>query len=224
MQTASTSFRTYALDLWGFGDSAKKANYYSIEQQLNLLDDFLKELGIGKIALVGHGLGAIISLQFTQRYPSRVDRIMTVGLPFSQGAISARLRSAPPTELADWLFSNSPMSEVSQVEAPKADQKAILLSLTTLNNIDLYDLGQKISNPCLFVHGQNDPVIEPPKIDKNGSLPELAHLIVFDGTGNFPMLDEPSKFNRLLTDFLYMPPGVSPRGLQLKEEWKRRVR
>ena len=224
MQTASTSFRTYALDFWGFGDSAKKAHYYSIEQQINLLDDFLEELGIGKIALVGHGLGAIISLKFTQRHPDRVDRVMAVGVPFTQEAINTRLRSAPPTELADWLLTNSPMSEVSQVEAPKTDQKAILLSLTTLNKTDLADLERKISNPCLYVHGGNDPVIESPEIGKNGSLPDVAHLIIFEGTGHFPMLDEPSKFNRLLTDFLNMPPGASPRGLQLKEEWKRRVR
>lgn len=224
MQTASNSFRTYALDFWGFGDTAKKAHYYSIEQQLHLLEDFINELGIGKIALVGHGLGAIISLIFTNRYPDRVDRIMAVGLPFTQEAINARLRSASPTELADWLFANSPMSEVSQVEAPKADQNAILLSLTTLDNIDLAELGGMIANPCLYVYGGNDPVVEPPKISENGSLSGIAHLIIFDGAGHFPMIDEPSKFNRLLTDFLNMPPGASPRGLQLKEEWKRRVR
>jgi pimeloyl-ACP methyl ester carboxylesterase len=224
MQAASTSFRTYALDFWGFGDSAKKANYYSIDQQINLLDDFLKELGIGKIALVGHGLGAIIALQYTHRYPNQVDRVMAIGLPHSEDAISTRLRSAPPTELAEWLIGNSPTSEISRVEAPKADQKAILLSITTLNNIDLPNLRREVSSPCLLVHGQNDPVIEPPRIDHNGSLPEKAHLIIFEGSSHFPMLDEPSKFNRLLTDFFNLPPGESPRQLQLKEEWRRRVR
>jgi hypothetical protein len=38
------------------------------------------------------------------------------------------------------------------------------------------------------------------------------------------MLDEPSKFNRLLSDFLALGSGEYPRQLQLKEEWKRRVR
>jgi hypothetical protein len=38
------------------------------------------------------------------------------------------------------------------------------------------------------------------------------------------MLDETSKFNRLLTDFLALDSGVSPRDLQMKEEWRRRVR
>jgi hypothetical protein len=38
------------------------------------------------------------------------------------------------------------------------------------------------------------------------------------------MLDDAIKFNRLLTDFLALESGLSPRELQLKEEWKRRVR
>ena len=38
------------------------------------------------------------------------------------------------------------------------------------------------------------------------------------------MLDEPNKFNRLVADFLSLSSGISPRQLQLKEEWQRRVR
>ena len=38
------------------------------------------------------------------------------------------------------------------------------------------------------------------------------------------MLDEASKYNRLLNDFLALPSGESPTQLQLKEEWKRHVR
>jgi hypothetical protein len=43
-------------------------------------------------------------------------------------------------------------------------------------------------------------------------------------SGYFPMLDEGSRFNRLLGDFLALDAGTSPRELQLKDEWKRRVR
>jgi hypothetical protein len=38
------------------------------------------------------------------------------------------------------------------------------------------------------------------------------------------MLDQPNKFNRLMNDFLDLPSGQSPQQLQLKEEWRRRVR
>jgi hypothetical protein len=38
------------------------------------------------------------------------------------------------------------------------------------------------------------------------------------------MLDEPSKFNRLLADFLTFDSTQNLRQLQVKEEWKRRIR
>ncbi len=69
MQSASVSFRTYALDLWGFGDSAKAANNYSLEQQVNLVNLFTQEMGIGRIALIGHGLGAIIAALYAAQNP-----------------------------------------------------------------------------------------------------------------------------------------------------------
>ena len=52
----------------------------------------------------------------------------------------------------------------------------------------------------------------------------MMHNIVLDGSGHFPMMDEAQKFNRLLIDFLALDSGASPQELQLKEEWKRRVR
>ena len=75
MQVASTSFRAYALDLWGFGDTAHNVLNYSIEQQVSLIDRFLMEMGIGKIALVGHGLGALVGMSFaTRSRPRRATR------------------------------------------------------------------------------------------------------------------------------------------------------
>jgi hypothetical protein len=50
------------------------------------------------------------------------------------------------------------------------------------------------------------------------------HQVNLEGAGHFPMLDNPPQFHRLLTDFLALDTGASPRELQLEEEWKRRVR
>ena len=52
----------------------------------------------------------------------------------------------------------------------------------------------------------------------------LVHQIVFEESGHYPMISEPSKFNRLLNEFLNLNSGESLQSLQVKEEWKRRVR
>jgi pimeloyl-ACP methyl ester carboxylesterase len=224
MQAASLAFRTYALDLWGFGDSAKNPSYYSIEQQLNLLEEFLEELGIGKIALVGHGFGAILAALYATRHPGDVDRLMVISLPNSEDAISPRLRASSPVELADWLIGRTTATESAWVEASKADPKAIQLSLVSIQNVDLAKLLEQISAPCLLVSGIEDPAILPNHTEQAVTLPEHMHQILFEGSGHYPMLDEPAKFNRLLIDFLSLPSNGSPRQLQIKEEWKRRVR
>jgi pimeloyl-ACP methyl ester carboxylesterase len=224
MQVASISFRAYALDLWGFGDSAKNTPYYSIEGQTALLDDFLAEMGIGKIALIGHGLGAIIAMRYASLHPEFVDRVMAIALPFNENMVNPRFKSDSPPELADWLVGRSSVTEPAWTEVPKTDQNAILHSLVGLQAVDLPGLHSGLKSPFLLVHGQNDPAIETTGSQHISSLPDHAHNIIFEESGHFPMLEEPGKFNRLLTDFLTLPSGASPRQLQLKEEWKRRVR
>ena len=223
MQATSTGFRAYALDLWGFGDTARDANRYALDKQMALLDHFLQELGMSKVAIVGHGLGALVGLLFTMRYPTVVDRLLTVELPIDEGSINNRLRTAALPDLIDWLLLKNTASEPARTDGLKADPLALSASL---NSPDLFNLANRITNlntPCLLVYGQNDPAISLPTYDRT-TAPETIHTIVFEQSSHFPMLDDPSGFNRLLMDFLALPSGESPRVLQMKEEWKRRIR
>jgi len=231
MQSASVSFRTYALDLWGFGDTAKATNFYSLDQQVNLINLFTQEMGIGKIALIGHGLGAIVAALYATQNTKWVDRILAVSLPGNHQNLNARLATAPPVELADWLLARTTDTEPARSEAPKADPRSIQLSVAALQQVDLNALVQNIGLPCLLVYGQNDPAVTPPPLAEATSAalnpaaqPQNIHQVIFESSGHFPMLDECYKFNRLLTDFLNLSSGDSPRQLQLKDEWKRRVR
>lgn len=224
MQAASISYRAYAIDLWGFGDSAKRPHKYAIQEQVALLDGFMDSLGIGKIALVGHGLGSVIALSFATRFPQLVDRIMLTGLPLGAYSINPRMRSAAVEELADWLLGRLPAMDAARAEAPKADQNAIQVSLDDLQTLDTFETARNLTTPCLLVHGQNDPAVQTPEIDVLDELAGQSHAIIFEQSGHFPMLEEANKFNRLLTDFLALSSGESPKQLQLKEEWKRRVR
>lgn len=225
MQAASISFRTYALDLWGFGDSAKVPNYYSLEQQANLVDKFMQEMGIGKIAMIGHGLGALVALLYASRNRKWVDRVMAISIPDGTRAVNSRLNNAPPEELAEWLLNRTVDSDAARIEAPKTDPKAIQSSLVSMQALDIPGMAQTLETPCLMVFGANDPALEAlAGTEQQIVLPENTHQISFDQSGHFPMLDEPAKFNRLLADFLSLSSGISPRQLQLKEEWKRRVR
>ena len=224
MQIASTSFRAYGLDLWGFGESARDSKLYSIDQQTDLLSRFLDEMGIGKVALVGHGLGALVGFNFCARWPKSVDRIMAVNSPLYYESINARLRTGSLTDLIGWLVSRAPEAAVALADASKADPQAITDSIGSFQSNGLFAKMRETLIPCLLVYGQNDPAIEAPPTDNSISLPHMMQQVVLDSSGHFPMIDEAARFNRLLLDFLALESGVSPRELQLKEEWKRRIR
>ncbi len=225
MQAAAIQYRAYALDLWGFGDTAKRSEYYALDEQMELLDGFLDKLGVGRIALVGHGLGAVVALKYAARHAGYVNRVMGIGLPVGDVTINQRLRNDSPAVLADWLLSDDPVSEAVRVEAPKTDPLAVRTSLDELNPLTMLDLARELSTPCLLVHGQRDPAVSLNNAALDPyELPENTHQILFAASGHFPMLEEASKFNRLMNDFLGLASGESPRQLQLKEEWKRRVR
>jgi pimeloyl-ACP methyl ester carboxylesterase len=224
MQAASVGYRAYALDLWGFGDTAKSQSQYSIEQQVRLIDSFLDQMGIGRVALIGHGLGAVVAIQYALRNPGAVDRVMAVSYPVDETRVNPRLRSTPPADLAEWLIGKTQLAEPVRTDAVKTDPLAISASLAGLGEESVRGASKKMSRACLLVNGLNDPAVSGPEVESLLSLPEQTHGILFEQSGHFPMIDDSTKFNRLLIDFLALSQGLSPRELQLKEEWKRRVR
>jgi pimeloyl-ACP methyl ester carboxylesterase len=235
MQVTSTSYRAYALDLWGFGDTAHQTVLkYTIEEQMSLVNRFLMEMGIGKIALVGHGLGALVGMAFANSYPQSVDRLMAVSCPVHINAVRSRLKTSSASDLAEWLSSRTPEATTALSDSSKADGQAIATSINDLDSKHPYNYFRNLEKrvvdsrptpstiPCLLVYGEKDQAVDIPESNYYDS--SWTHLISLENSGHFPMLDETITFNRLLTDFLALDSGVSPGELQLKEEWKRRVR
>ncbi len=224
MQVTSTSYRAYALDLWGFGDTAQKPDRYSILKQTELVRAFLDEMGIGKIALIGHGLGASVALNFTATYKNIVDRVMLINCPLEKQAISARLYTDSMDKLIHWLAGNASNAKSALADAKKAAPEAIAVSRNDFQAESLFNLVNRQHTPALLVNGARDELVRQPSIEHLSVLSELAHHILLDDAGHFPMLDSTAKFNRLLTDFLALDSGLSIKELGLKEEWRRRVR
>ncbi len=95
MQHLQLKYRVYALDLYGFGDSAKNPTKYTLEHQIALVEDFMQQLGLPKVVLIGHSVGAIVVTEFARRYPDRVPRLLVVSAPlFDPGDLEHRTPAA----------------------------------------------------------------------------------------------------------------------------------
>ncbi|MDZ4770158.1 MAG: alpha/beta hydrolase [Chloroflexota bacterium] len=91
-QVLAIKFRVYAIDLFGFGDSARKPTHYTLEHQLALLEDFMDRMGIQKTAMIGHGLGAVLATEFVRRHPDKVPRTLLVSAPlYDPGDLAHRV-------------------------------------------------------------------------------------------------------------------------------------
>ena len=224
MQVLSAEFRTYALDLWGFGDTGKRQERYTLEAQVELVRGFMDHLGILKAAFVGHGLGGIVVVRFARKYPESADRTMAVSVPLTSAAISPRLRSTPVAGLVEWLLGRGAGVDSIGREAAKAAAGAVETSVkAVMENEVRLDLAA-LKLPCLLVYGEKDPMIAPPEDGSLDGVTGNVHRIGLEESRHFPMLDEAAKFNRLLADFLSLKSGEDLTDLGLKEEWKRRVR
>lgn len=224
MQALSTDFRAYAIDFWGFGDTAKQSARYSLTEQAELIFHFMDQLGVLRAAFIGHGLGGVAALNFATRHPESVERLVIVNTPLVGVALNPRFTNSEVTALAEWLIGREPGTEQITAEANKADNSAIAASVKDLQAIDLRNDLLNLQAPCLLVHGEMDPAVAMPQDGWLTGLAGRLHRISFEESRHFPMLDQTAKFNRLLADFLSLKPGEDVANLQLKDEWRRRVR
>jgi pimeloyl-ACP methyl ester carboxylesterase len=224
MQALSSEYRTYALDLWGFGDSAKVPGRYALDAQAELLAHFMDQLGILKAAFVGHGLGGAVLLRFARRHPELADRVLGVSVPLRGAAVNNRLLNGSASSLLEWLLGKGPAVDPITREAAKADPLAVETMVKAVMEIELRDELAALAAPYLLVYGEKDPMIAGPDDNWRAGLNGNVHSLALEESRHFPMLDEAGKFNRLLADFLALKSGESLSDLELKEEWRRRVR
>lgn len=228
MQALSEKYRSYALDLWGFGDSDKSRARFSVPDYVTLLDNFVDTLGISKAPLVGHALGGAVALEYAVRFPERVDKIVLVNLPLNPGCISRKLlhfnNDSLLSKMMWWRRQQFPYDEV-ETEAEKTSVEALNVSLQSVADMNIPSYFQNLSlaedRMLLAVYGEKDDVIDPGPTRRLDEPWPNVRAIGLAESKHFPMLDEAAKFNRLLQDFLE---EEDLSALALKQEWRRRTR
>jgi pimeloyl-ACP methyl ester carboxylesterase len=71
--------RVIALDLPGFGRSAKPPRPYTAAFLARALEGLLNALGVDQVRLVGHSLGGAVAARYVVDHPGRVERLALLG-------------------------------------------------------------------------------------------------------------------------------------------------
>ncbi len=216
MEELAPYFKTYAIDFWGFGDSDKAYERFTVKDYLELLEAFVESMGIVRLSLVGHSLGAIVAVRFAVSHPEKVEKLVAVSLPITGSSINPVLFQG--NRVARLIPPGYPEL---QKEAQKATSIAIEKSVWSVRELDLRLELLNLRIPTLVIYGDKDGIINSENLVAFKDFKAPLRFIVIPGARHFPMLEESSKFNRLLKEFLAL--GVELDKLEIKQEWRRKM-
>jgi pimeloyl-ACP methyl ester carboxylesterase len=176
----SPAHHVLAMDLRGRGLSDKPDTGYSIAHHINDIRAVLDDLGMDKVVLMGHSLGAFISIAFTATFPERVDHLILVdgGGKLTQEQLDkvfagikpsldrlgkvfpsfeeyiGMMKQAPFLHPWSEAFDTYYQYEVEAVEAgirPRSRPQHIREEAENLRKVDVADFYEKIQAPTLIL-------------------------------------------------------------------------
>lgn len=220
MQLLGSKHKTYALDFWGFGDSAKHGAF-SVVEYVEMVNQFMERLGLERAPVMGHSMGGTVSLSLALTHPQRVSRVAVVGSPIVGSGLALPLKLAGNRQIARLLYRFPGIFAFGmriasrfyardwrtwygmfQKDLSGTTMDSFSNSIRDLRVTDLRPHLQNLSVPTMGVYGNKDNIVDP----KQGRVLQagVKHAVLnyFEGAAHFPMLDEKDRFNHVVVDFL----------------------
>jgi pimeloyl-ACP methyl ester carboxylesterase len=212
-------FRVYALDFWGFGESANQVGQpYKLDAYVSMVDQFMESMGIQRAPIIGHSMGGTVALKMTIQHPARVSKTTVVGSPIVGDSLHFLLKLGGRQWIADTLFQlpgvlrlviwyvlagDSPdIREMIYRDVSRSSAESFFRSIEDLHRTDLRPLMGQIRVPTLGVFGAKDRVVAPSQAQVLSQCVPHALTRMMPESRHFPMLDQDSLFRETLVQFL----------------------
>ena len=208
--------RVYLPVLPGFGRSPGLDEIETMEDLVFHTTDVMDALDLPRADVVGLSLGGWLAAELALRHPARVNRLVLVDaggtrVPgverpdlFLATAPKARelLFADPTSTMATALVPDAPPPD--RVEAALRAREAVarLLWNTAVPFRKLTSRLPRIKAPTLVVWGEKDRLLPLPLGEAYQRGIPGAKLVVIEGTGHLPPLEQPERFADVVLEFL----------------------
>jgi pimeloyl-ACP methyl ester carboxylesterase len=228
LRLAAAGYRVIAVDMLGYGYSAKPKNgEYTIAGQAKLLTRLLDALEIPRAIFVGSSYGGAVAATCALDYPDRVEKLVLVGTVNNNRPLAFKLMRVfgspvvgdvvSPLLIGSRRLLRRRMKRVydrhawamdeRRVEARHLPLRAARTQRAIINTVRRWDAerisrdAHLITQPTLLLWGENDREI--PLSDGERLHAEIpgSRLIVFLKCGHLPHEEYPDAFTNVVNDF-----------------------
>jgi pimeloyl-ACP methyl ester carboxylesterase len=197
----ASSFRTYAVDLPGFGAS-RRVHWSRLDDTVDRLADWIAVEGLSQAHIAGHSLGGAVAARLAARHPERVDRLVLVDAAIRPEGKRPNLRA---TDVVQTVRSGVPgFAPLLVRDLLRCHPWSFVAATVDALQPDWESHLARIISPTLVVWGERDAIT--PLVLGRGIAETVtdARLIVLPNSGHTPMWECAEAFNtevlRFLTD------------------------
>jgi pimeloyl-ACP methyl ester carboxylesterase len=215
--------RVVTIDLPGHGESGQGRKNWSVESFADDVNTVITKLKLKRVILVGSSMGGPIALEATRRMPERVVAIVPVDvlhnvenkLPKEQvdaaiKQLRADYKGTMTGFLNQLLFSQSTPAAVKTRITSEVTSRPPELAIAILKGILAYDSIPALKEVKVPIHAINADM-NPTNLEINRKYAPQFEVVIIKGSGHYPMLEDPTHFNQLLTDYLQQLKKASPK-------------
>lgn len=210
----SKTYRVVTIDLPGHGESGQGRKSYSVESYGDDVKTVVTKLNLKRVVLVGSSMGGPIALEATKRMPERVVAIVPVDtlqnveqkVPQEQldavfQQMQADFKGATTNLLNQFFFSpTSPAAVKERIINETIAQKPEVV-LPILKAVFSYDAAPGLREVKVPIRAINADRV-PTDLTVNRKYAPQFDVVIIKGTGHYPMLEDPPRFNQMLAEIL----------------------
>ncbi len=202
-------FNIAALDLPGHGRSEGPGER-EVGRYVEWVEKILENLDAPRPVLIGHSIGAAISLAFALKAGNRLAGIVPVGggatMPVNPAildGVKADLAAviAMVSKLAVAKANRERLTGALAESLSRADPETLYGDFLACSRFDVAEAVSRIRVPALIVCGDDDKMTPAPMSQYLKDRIPGAQLETISGAGHYPMQENAEAFNRVLRRF-----------------------